>query len=275
MENYFETRSRIAKGSKIYDTLETGTLVESDSVMPPRCPFCHRMKQNFEFDKVTIWCCPKENCITSLQNNNVLQWEKYPLNFLANLKKRNEFCSAVLADDPLQEDYIKKWKSLKEGKVKDIYLSGKLGSGKTYCLYASLREVCKMNIKQSVMILTENELFSGIKDTWDSKGAISERRFVDEVSSVDVLFLDDLGAALKTREGDWANQILLDIFDERLNSDSLRTIISSNMTIDELKDIYDARLCDRLRKMTQAFLSGESRRKDRSQTASQNQQEPT
>jgi len=266
MNQYFKVNSRIAKGSKIFNVDDSGRLEESESSMPPVCRCCNRYKFNFEIDDdTTLWCCSKEKCIESFELLRPDEWRNYPLNFIRHMDKRNEFSKASIesiSKDPLQEDFYKKWSLLKEGKIKDIYLSGQLGAGKTHCFFAAMKDVCKNGKGMTVQIMTENELYAKIKSTWDrGREEYSEKKFIDEISSVDFLFLDDLGSAIKTNQGDWGNQVLLDILDERLNSYTLRTVISSNRTIDELKDIYNDRICDRLKKMTQSFLSGESRRK--------------
>lgn len=74
------------------------------------------------------------------------------------------------------------------------------------------------------------------------------------------LFLDDLGADNKC--GDWAGQILLQILDSRF-SDFIPTIISSNLTPDEVGVNYGERLGSRIHKDTIFFeMNGPDKRKE-------------
>ena len=191
MYNPFIKKSRYTNNSKIYEFNASGKFVESQSFIAPVCQYCQHHQLNFELGDVTVWCCPKEECIDHLSHLNPAQWREYPMNFILHLKKRNEFCSAKLdGNDPIQEDFINKWKLFKQGKIRDIYLSGDLGIGKTHCLIAALKDVCKYAKNMTTCLITEADLYKKIKNSWEKYSDESEKKLIDHYSTVDNLFLD-------------------------------------------------------------------------------------
>jgi DNA replication protein DnaC len=275
MENTFKPKVRFTSNEEIYHFNFMGKLEKTTVYIAPICPLCRRSEHAFEFNQKTIWCCSNADCLESRLNNAGLQSYSYPINFIGYLRKRNQFATATLDKDGIIDDFVDKWNLLKKGKIKDIIVQGDLGVGKTSCMYASLHEVCKISPQSSVIFVTETEFYEKIKNTWEKDSKISEQDMMKKLSSVDFLFLDDLGSATKTNQGDWCKQVLLDVLDERLNSLTLRTIISSNFIVENSDnprfgnsndfrgtlESYGPRIIDRLRMMTKCFMQGPSRRK--------------
>ena len=262
MNNYFKPTSKFTSNEEIYHFDMKGKLEKTEEFTAPVCPQCHRYEHAFNFGKITVWCCANASCIEQRLSNAGVQSRVYPINFIAHLKKRNQFASAELDIEGNCVDFSEKWKMLREGKIKDIIVSGPMGVGKTYCMYAALKDVCKNAPQLTSLFLTETELYEKIKNTWDKDSLVSEEEMIKKVSSVDFLFLDDVGSASRTNKGDWSKQIMLDILDERLNSLNLRTIISTNCDIEKFAETYDSRISDRINFMKRAFIKGESRRKE-------------
>lgn len=261
MSTPFQSKARFTSKDEIYHFNAAGKLEKTTTFTPPICPICRRHEHNYELGKITIWSCGNKACLDSRIDNAGANSMTYPINFIAQLRKRNQFSNAKLEKDGMVNDFVEKWELLKEGKIKDIILQGDLGVGKTYSMYAALHEVCRLRPQAQVLFMTETELYERIKDTWEKDSKVSEKIALEKISNVEFLFLDDLGSATRSNQGDWSKQILLEILDERLNSYTHYTIISSNFIMADLLNIYGGRIADRLKLMTTAFLQGESRRK--------------
>jgi len=260
MQAFYKQEMKFTDSDKVYHFDENGKCNLTKQYMAKRCPQCNRFETIYKIEDIAIICCANQTCLDQRFDNAIGCADKYPLNYLKFLKKRNTFANIILEKEGRASDFYEKWQLLKQGKIKDIILNGEIGVGKTACLYAALREVCKNNSSYKAMFMTENELYEHIKHSWDSGQMLSEKEIVQKISEVDFLFLDDLGSAVKTNQGDWGKQMLLDILDERLNSYTLRTIVSTNFSLDQIAQIYDTRIADRLKLMRQAIISGESRR---------------
>ena len=261
MTSPFRAEARFASSDEIFHFNSSGKLEKTTVYLAPICPSCNRQEHLFKFESTSVWCCSHEDCMDSRLSNAGCKSLTYPINFIGHLKKKNNFSSATLEVDGTNDDFIAKWSDLKKGKIKDIIIHGPMGVGKTYCMYAALRDVCKTAPQFSSVILTETELYEKIKNTWIKDSKITEEGMIKKFSSVDFLFLDDLGAPLRTIQGDWGKQILLDILDERLNSLTHRTIISTNLPLEDIEKIYNPRISDRIRFMKQSFIGGISKRK--------------
>ncbi|MFH0857577.1 MAG: ATP-binding protein [Candidatus Magasanikbacteria bacterium] len=143
----------------------------------------------------------------------------------------------------------------------DILLCGKTGCGKTHLSAAMLREKIitstdlfssHRNINRQYQgcdgspsyFITVPELLFEIRKTYNDK-EISEQEIVDKYSSVELLVLDDLGAE-KTSE--WVESTLYLIIDRR-NRNEKWTIVTSNLTLDEIEVHLGARIASRLSDM--------------------------
>lgn len=254
--------TRLAVGGEIFLLTVKGILEKTEMTVAPRCQQCHRYDHGFQFGGKTIWCCANEECMDQrLTNAESAKGLQYPINFLKHLRKRSKFETATLTRDGVIDDFVDKWDKLKNGDVKDIFIHGEVGVGKTASMYAALHDLCKIAPQFSSLFLTETELYETVKKTFNKYTEFTEEEIIKKISSVDFLFLDDLGSATRTNQGEWGKQVFLDILDERANNLSVWTIISSNFSVDELECIYNARISDRFKFMTHAYMKGESRRK--------------
>jgi len=89
---------------------------------------------------------------------------------------------------------------------------------------------------------TEREFIERIKGSWELKG--DEHTAVKLASDADILFFDDLGS---TGEGtsDWKEKIIYEFSDIR-SGDGLPTIVTTNLTKEEVSKAYGARVADRI-----------------------------
>ncbi|CAJ2232220.1 ATP-binding protein [Fructilactobacillus sanfranciscensis] len=129
-------------------------------------------------------------------------------------------------------------------------LSGNAGSGKTHLAYACLKFVNEnSNPKQSCLFIDFNELVSKIKGNFGNKSSKwQETKLLDEIGNADLVVLDDLGSeasfkANSSESSEWNQRFLFNILNRRN-----RTIITTNLSGAELKEVYNAKIVSRITK---------------------------
>jgi DNA replication protein DnaC len=173
------------------------------------------------------------------------------------LRKRGvprRFLNAKISDFPVH------WQKLTENE-EGIFLTGSRGVGKTHLAVALMREMIlatrplnhsgtyRIDLHQMPLFISVPELLLQIRDTYRSNEP-SEKAVIDKYSWVDVLILDDLGVQ---KPSDWVLQILYIIMDRRYREE-LRTIITSNMSIEEVQENFDDRIASRIAGMCRVCI---------------------
>lgn len=136
---------------------------------------------------------------------------------------------------------------------KGLTLSGPSGSGKTYLATAALVEIIRQygRVTASIMI-TERELLQAFRQSYNRRAddpytpstlEVRERFVVRP----DVLVLDDFGAEepSASEKGDWARGQIMDLVEFR-SRERKTTIITTNLSEDEIGKRYDNRICSRI-----------------------------
>jgi DNA replication protein DnaC len=123
-------------------------------------------------------------------------------------------------------------------KGRGLWLQGDVGTGKT--TLAMLVSKATLDAGRSVAIYSLPRLLSLLRDSMDSdKGMLD---FMDRLTAVDLLHLDDLGAENQT---DWVLEQLYSIVNSRYEAE--RAIIATtNLMPDELSERLGARTVSRL-----------------------------
>ena len=108
------------------------------------------------------------------------------------------------------------------------------------------------------MFISVPELLLKIRGTFNNSfSETSEQEILNIYSCAKVLYLDDLGTE---KASDWALQTLYLLIDRRY-SEMLRTVISSNLSLDELADHLDDRISSRIAGMCEVIkMEGKDRR---------------
>jgi len=115
---------------------------------------------------------------------------------------------------------------------------GPVGAGKTFLAAAIANAL--MERDQQVLFLVVPDLLDQLRATYKTED--NELDLLDSAREIPILILDDLGAHNYT---DWTRNRLYSIINYRLN-EQLPTIITSNLTLDEMEEYLGARTTSRL-----------------------------
>ena len=141
---------------------------------------------------------------------------------------------------------------------RSLFLTGPVGTGKTHYLCAVINGMKSRRAATGCLFVSVVDLLARVRACYSpGPDQESEQEIVRRYSEVDVLCLDDLGAAKST---DWAVQVLCQIIDFRYREEKL-TVISSNLSLAEIDKQIDARIASRIAGMCELLaLEGADRR---------------
>lgn len=140
-------------------------------------------------------------------------------------------------------------KRLNEGQAFNVFLQGNQGAGKSHLAYSLLLGLNEMDHNASSLFVSVEEMMRRIKDSFNNKESkYTEQYFVELLSSVDYLVLDDLGAETGAIDTDkqatnFVQRILYAVTNARQGK---VTISTTNLSSESLFSIYDKKLVSRL-----------------------------
>ncbi|HEG43275.1 MAG TPA: cell division protein ZapE [Phycisphaerales bacterium] len=194
------------------------------------------------------WC---DRCIDVYRRKRDLPEKKKEMNISEQVGSL--YLNAKLSD--LDKVIIKKLKNLEYGQ--DIYIHGSVGTGKTYAMAALLRHyvyegyACRRINFDDFCIELRSTISPGATET--------EWSVIKPLKTADKLFIDDLGLRSK-QESDFAYVTLYSILNKRQEF-MLPTFLTSNKSIDQIGQQFDARIASRLRTAEIIEMNGKDRRK--------------
>lgn len=131
-----------------------------------------------------------------------------------------------------------------------LLFTGPVGSGKSFlagCIANALLDMGK-----EVMMVVVPDLLDEIRATYDQdkydRHAVTELGIIDAARKVRILILDDLGAHNYT---EWTRNKIYNIINYRLNN-RLPTVITTNLSLENLEDYLGERTTSRLIQMCRA-----------------------
>ncbi len=128
-----------------------------------------------------------------------------------------------------------------------LLLTGAVGSGKTFLAAAIANALIENN--KEVLFLVVPDLLDELRSTYNRSADTSELDLLDTAREVAFLVLDDLGAHNYT---EWTRNRIYSIINYRLN-EHLPTIITSNLSLEEMEEYLGDRTTSRILQMCRVF----------------------
>jgi DNA replication protein DnaC len=156
--------------------------------------------------------------------------------------------------DDLDEQVREKLLALESGR--DVFMHGAIGTGKTYANAALIRRYVYEGYE--CMRINFDDFCVQVRSTMSPVSKLTEWDMIEPLKQVDRLFVDDLGLRSK-QEKDFAYVTLYSILNKRQER-MLPTFISSNKSIEQLGQSFDARVASRLQTALVIEFTGEDKR---------------
>lgn len=155
-------------------------------------------------------------------------------------------------------------KTFQESDGRSVFITGDCGVGKTHKAVLVLRGFVRNTscdnfvapFRNTPVFVNVPELLIKIRSCFNSTSK-SEEDMLQKYFNTKLLVLDDLGAEKTT---DWALQSLYVIINKRCD-EKRQTIITSNLTLDEIKDKLSDRIASRIKGMCRiVVMKGKDKR---------------
>ena len=147
--------------------------------------------------------------------------------------------------------------------TESMVLIGEAGSGKTHLASAILRAL--FEIGKKAKFCRASDLYLEIRQSYDGHD-LGEMAIMARYCSTPMLILDDIGAGSLS---DHERRILLDVLDRRGN-DCRPTVVTTNLSLDQIRDLMDERISSRLKDyLAVAFTGADRRGSERERTVRQ------
>lgn len=149
------------------------------------------------------------------------------------------------------KSYALKWPA------SNLCISGPCGSGKTHLAISILRKMIEAGRWLYVWFMPATDMLLEIKSAFEPNSLMNEADVIDKYVDMDFLVIDDLGAEYLT---DWVISTFYRIIDRRFR-DAVPTLITTNLSTDEIEARFGARIASRISNYTLIQLRGRDFRK--------------
>lgn len=205
-----------------------------------------------------LWQASFNNYVTDNEETKKALYKarKIAAEYMEAIQKEKRLEKLLTESEDKEEKAALKKKILEVPKFNTIF-TGAPGVGKSHLSMAMLQAINEhADPMISCLFVSTNDLFRLIKSSFgkpDSK--YTELNMTNLLASVDLLVLDDLGSEASFQQRDkeasnYTQNVLFGILNARQ-----RTIITTNLTSNDLEDIYNAKIISRLYKGVEGHLS--------------------
>lgn len=191
-------------------------------------------------------------------------------NLKAGQERINKFLPVRYTDAVVTEPAVREWvRELIVGSTKgnvrmtphlstgpSLLLLGPTGTGKTYQAYGAVRALSLSGLVCRWQFATAADIYARLRP----RHKVDSEEEFRTIANASLLVIDDLGAA-KTSE--WTEEINYRLINHRYERE-LATLITSNVSVADLKNAIGDRVTSRLAEMTRrVVLKGDDRRRTR------------
>ena len=219
---------------------------------------CNKCKDtgfiNYENKKTQMCTCLKQKLINIAYNKSNLSnlqkenFENFNENIFSNEVNEKKYKMGISPREnikKIKEASINFVKNFEDINTKNLFFTGNTGLGKTYMTNCIANELIKQG--KTVLYQTAPVLLETIIDNKFTKYKTTDTNdFYNQVLTADLLIIDDLGT-------EYQNSIklseLFTILNTRalnLNNKLTRTIISTNLSIEKIFEVYEERIGSRI-----------------------------
>lgn len=170
---------------------------------------------------------------------------------------KNSNIPTMFKDVDINSIRIEKNKKIIENYNKGgLYLRGNTGVGKTHIAVCIMKRLIEQSIP--AVFISIPELLLEIRDTFKGNNESSELQIIDEYGyTKKTVVFDDIGSE---KVSDWSLQTLYLIIDRRYR-EILPTIVTSNLSLDELSEKLSDRIASRIAGMCEIIeIKGDDQR---------------
>lgn len=130
-----------------------------------------------------------------------------------------------------------------------LLIHGEPGNGKTHAVSCIANYLLEKGVP--VVCVSISKMLERIKETYNSYGKEGEETVLRSFSNADLLIIDDLGTE---QISEWSQAKIYNIIDARYRNE-LPIIVTTNIKVSDLEEMYHKRTYDRLMEMCTPVLS--------------------
>lgn len=124
---------------------------------------------------------------------------------------------------------------------------GDPGCGKTHLAVATMKALDERYPMTEQMFGNITEIINRVKRSFNSAGYdANDKQIIERMSTVRMLCIDDLGKEYSTK---WTDSVFYEVANRRYN-DLLRTMFTTNLSVEKLKERYDPAIISRMFEMS-------------------------
>lgn len=217
-------------------------LMPNGELVCPKC-YCNQSSTTFANEKTEA-----QYLSTEEGRKNYL----YRYSILGNPKLLEkgfrDFINKTSEESRVKRETMDMSKAIAVNQIYNVFIHGGPGKGKSHLAMALLKNVNELTKNQKCLYVNMARLLDVIRKTFnDNYNVRDEAYYIELLSRVEVLVIDDIGAELSLysakKASDFSSRILYSVLDAR---EDKTTIFTSNLSITELSGLFDKRIISRI-----------------------------